>query len=150
MAGYFCCYELSGPLRQYFSLYGAVSRRKGETGEKGWRRIKMSKQPHPTYYKRNTPCPTIIQIVGPPALEVYPGPSHHLIPPRWRALLKTITPPDPPPPRWRALLKIEKYLTGNLFQWNCTSFVLQLLPVCFCNLALQDSRNLPLLKLAKT
>ena len=28
------------------------------------------------------PCPTIIQIVGCPELEVYPGPSHHLTIPR--------------------------------------------------------------------
>ena len=29
------CFGLSGPLRQYFSLYRAVSQREGERGEKG-------------------------------------------------------------------------------------------------------------------
>ena len=29
------CFGFNGPLRQYFSLYRAVSRREGERGEKG-------------------------------------------------------------------------------------------------------------------
>ena len=29
------CFEFNGPLRQYFSLYRAVSQREGERGEKG-------------------------------------------------------------------------------------------------------------------
>ena len=29
------CYGFNGPLRQYFSLYRAVSQREGERGEKG-------------------------------------------------------------------------------------------------------------------
>ena len=29
------CFGFNGPLRQYFSLYRAVSQRKGERGEKG-------------------------------------------------------------------------------------------------------------------
>ena len=29
------CFGFSGPLRQYFSLYRAVSQREGERGEKG-------------------------------------------------------------------------------------------------------------------
>ena len=29
------------------------------------------------------------------------------------------------PSRWRPLLKIAKYNTGKIFQWNCTSFLLQ-------------------------
>ena len=29
------CFGFHGPLRQYFSLYWAVSQREGETGEKG-------------------------------------------------------------------------------------------------------------------
>ena len=42
-----CCFGFSSPLRQYFSLYQAVSQRVGETGEKGQRRGKMSKHPLP-------------------------------------------------------------------------------------------------------
>ena len=38
----------------------------------------MSKQPPPAPTASAVgPCPTIIQTVGRPALEVYPGPSHH-------------------------------------------------------------------------
>ena len=34
--------------------------------------------PHPPALTASAtdPCPTIIQIIGRPALEVYPGPSH--------------------------------------------------------------------------
>ena len=30
------CFGFNGPLRQYFSLYRAVSQREGERGEDGW------------------------------------------------------------------------------------------------------------------
>ena len=41
-------------------------------------RVKMSKQPPPAHTASAVgPCPTVIQIVGRPALEVYPASSHH-------------------------------------------------------------------------
>ena len=41
-------------------------------------RVKMSKPPPPAPTASAIgPCPTTIKIVGTPALEVYPGPSHH-------------------------------------------------------------------------
>ena len=52
------CFGFNGPLRQYFSLYRAVSQREGERGEK---RIDESKNvqttPTRTYYKRSMPLP---------------------------------------------------------------------------------------------
>ena len=71
-------FGFNGPLRQYFSLYRAVFQREGLREEKRQRRVKMSKQPPsaPTA-SAICPCPTIIQTVGRPALEAYPGPSHH-------------------------------------------------------------------------
>ena len=52
------CFGFNGPLRQYFSLYRAVSQREGERGEK---RIDESKNvqttPNRTYYKRSKPLP---------------------------------------------------------------------------------------------
>ena len=57
------CFGLNGPLRQYFSLYRAVSQREGEREEK---RIGESKNvqttpppppPPRTYYKRSRPLP---------------------------------------------------------------------------------------------
>ena len=58
-----CCFGFNGPLRQYFSLYRAVSQREGERGEKGQMREKISKQPPPAPTASATgPCPTIIQI----------------------------------------------------------------------------------------
>ena len=52
------CFGFNGPLRQYFSLYRAVSQREGERGEKGQSRVKMSKQaPTRTYCKRRRPLP---------------------------------------------------------------------------------------------
>ena len=65
LVGYF---GFNGPLRQYFSLYRAVSQREGgERGEKGQMRVKMSKQPPPAPTASAVgPCPTEIQIVGRP------------------------------------------------------------------------------------
>ena len=52
------CFGFNGPLRQYFSLYRAVSQREGERGVK---RIDESKNvqttPTRTYYKRSRPLP---------------------------------------------------------------------------------------------
>ena len=63
----------NGPLRQYFSLYRAVSQREGERGEKGQMGVKMSKQPPPAPTASAVgPCPTAIQIVGRPAPPDHP------------------------------------------------------------------------------
>ena len=45
--GWLVGFGFNGPLRQYFSLYLAVSQREGERGKEGQMRAKMSKQPHP-------------------------------------------------------------------------------------------------------
>ena len=75
------CFGFNGPLTQYFSLYRAVSQRAGERGEKGWIRVKMSKQPPPAPTARAVgPSPTIIQIVGRPgtgSLLSTIAPLHH-------------------------------------------------------------------------
>ena len=53
-----CCFGFNGPLRQYFSLYQAVSQRGGERVEK---RIDESENVHTTptrtYYKHSRPLP---------------------------------------------------------------------------------------------
>ena len=60
-------HHLNGPLRQYFSLYRAVSQREGERRENGYMRVKMSKQPPPAPPASAVgPCPTVIQMVGRP------------------------------------------------------------------------------------
>ena len=81
------CFGFSGPLRQYFSLYQAVSQREGERGEKGQRRVKMPKQ-HPLAPSASakSPYPTIIQIVGRPGTGSLP---------------RTIAPPDHSHFYWR-------------------------------------------------
>ena len=57
------CFGFNGPLRQYFSLYRAVSQRVRKKSEKIDERKKMSKQPPPTpTASAIDPCPTIIQI----------------------------------------------------------------------------------------
>ena len=82
------CFGFNGPLRQYSSLYRAVSQREGERGEKGQRRVKMSKQPPPAPTASAIgPCPTVIKIVGRPGTGSLPS---------------TIAPPDRP--------KTESYL----------------------------------------
>ena len=66
------CFGLSGPLRQYFSLYRAVSQREGEREERIEER-KMSKQPPPAPFASAIgPCPTITQIVGRPGTGSFP------------------------------------------------------------------------------
>ena len=76
------CFGFNDPLRQYFSLYRAVSQREGERGEKGQMRVKMSKQPPPAPTASAVgPCPTEIQIVGRPDTGSLPS---------------TIAPPDHP------------------------------------------------------
>ena len=76
-------FGFNGPLRQYFSLYRAVSQREGERGE----RIDESKnvqntQPAPTASAiRPCPCPIVIKIVGRPGTGSLPS---------------TIAPPDHP------------------------------------------------------
>ena len=53
------CFGLNGPLRQYFSLYRAVSQREGERKDER----KMSKQPPPAPTESTIgPCPTVIQV----------------------------------------------------------------------------------------
>ena len=74
------CFGFNGPLRQYCSLYRAVSQREGETGEKGKMRVKMSKQPPPAPTASAVgPCPTVVQLVGRPGTGSLPN---------------TIAPPD--------------------------------------------------------
>ena len=68
------CFGFNGPLRQYFSLYQAVSQREGEREEKGQMRAKMSKQPPPAPTASAVgPCPTVIKIVGRPGTGSLPS-----------------------------------------------------------------------------
>ena len=72
----------NGSLRQYFSLYRAVSQREGERGEKEKMRVKMSKQPLPAPTASAVgPCSTVIHIEGRHGTE---------------SLLSTIALPDHP------------------------------------------------------
>ena len=57
------CFGFNGPLRQFFSLYPAVSQRAGERVEKGQTRAEMSRQPPPAPTASAVgPCPTVIQL----------------------------------------------------------------------------------------
>ena len=51
------CFGFNGPLRQYFSLYRAVSQREGERGEKIDESKNVQTTPTRTYCKRNRPLP---------------------------------------------------------------------------------------------
>ena len=68
------CFGFNDPLRQYFSLYRAVSQREGEREEKGKMRVKVSKQSPPTPTASAVgPCPTVIKIVGRPGTGSLPS-----------------------------------------------------------------------------
>ena len=57
------CFWFNGPLRQYFSLYRAVSQREEERKREMIDERKISKQPPLTPSESIVgPCPTIIQI----------------------------------------------------------------------------------------
>ena len=51
------CFGFDGPLRQYFSLYRAVSQREGERGERIDESKNVQTTPTRTYCKRNRPLP---------------------------------------------------------------------------------------------
>ena len=51
------CFGFNGPLRQYFSLYLAVSQREGERGERIDESKNVQTTPTRTYCKRNRPMP---------------------------------------------------------------------------------------------
>ena len=51
------CFGFNGPLRQYFSLYRAVSQREGETRERIDESKNVQTTPTRTYFKRNRPLP---------------------------------------------------------------------------------------------
>ena len=55
------CFGFNGPLRQYFSLYRAVSQREGERGERIDESKNVQSTPTRTYYKRNRPLPYCYQ-----------------------------------------------------------------------------------------
>ena len=77
------CFGFNSPLKQYFSLYRAVSQREGEREEKREREESNNVQTTPPAPTASAigPCPTIIQIVGRPGTGI---------------LLRTIAPPDHP------------------------------------------------------
>ena len=89
-----CC-GFNGPLRQYFSLYQAISQREGD----GRERIDESKNvqttpPAPTASAIG-PCPTVIKIVGRPGTGSLPS---------------TIAPPDHP----RGIYKVNFGHAGRM------------------------------------
>ena len=75
------CFGFSGLLRQYFSLYRAVSQREGEREERIEERKNVQTTPTRTYCKRNGPLP-------------YYHPNCRT--PRHWKLPRTIAPPDHP------------------------------------------------------
>ena len=76
------CFGFNGPLRQYFSLYRAVSQREGEREERIDESKNVQTTPTRTYCKRNRP---LIKIVGRPGTGSLPS---------------TIAPPDHPLKSW--------------------------------------------------
>ena len=95
-----CCFffGFNGTLRQYYSLYRAVSQREGEKGERIDESKNVQTTPIRIYCKRKGPCPTVIKIVGRPGIGNLPS---------------TIAPPDNHPPRhWKF---IRNHRTTRLY-----------------------------------
>ena len=75
--GWLIVFGLNGPLRQYFSLYWAVSQREGKRREEREPREKNVQTTHTrTYWKHSRPLPCRYPYQqDAPALKVYPAPS---------------------------------------------------------------------------
>ena len=84
------CFGFNGPLRQYFSLYQAVSQREGEREEN------VQTTPTRTYCERRRPLSYCIQMVGRPGTGSLPS---------------TIAPPDHPRPTLQKTVFVLIYLT---------------------------------------
>ena len=71
------CFGLNGPLKQYFSLYWAISQRRRKKREVIDEGKKIQTTPFRTYCKRSRPLPHYYpNQYDAPALEVYQAPSH--------------------------------------------------------------------------
>ena len=64
-------FGFNGPMRQYFSLYRAVSQREGERKETEENK-NVQTTPTRTYCKRNRPLPYYIEVVGRPGTGSLP------------------------------------------------------------------------------
>ena len=90
------CFGYNGPLRQYFSLYRAVSQREGERGERIDESKNVQTTPPAPAASAIGPCPTVIKIVGRPGTGSLPS---------------TIAPPNHPLFDWKSIIlscKLEK------------------------------------------
>ena len=76
------CFGLSGPLRQYFSLYRAVSPKEAKKKKEMIDERKMSKQPPPAPTASTLPY-TYSKTSDAPVQEVYPAPSLHPTTPKY-------------------------------------------------------------------
>ena len=136
MVGLVGCFGFNGPLRQCFSLYRAVSQREGERGEKGYMRVKMSKQPPPApSVSAVGPCPTVIQIVGRPGTGSLPSiiapPDHPNVVGTWERIVIGSWCDVKPFPRSLCLWMFKNCLSAPYFlkrlldlDQNCTGMLL--------------------------
>ena len=89
------CFGINGPLKQYFSLYRAVSLKKRGRKKKEMidERKNVQTTSTRTYKKRSRPLPySNPKQKDAPALEVYPAPSHHPTTPSINELYPLRTP----------------------------------------------------------
>ena len=85
-------FGFNGPLRQYFSLYRAVSQRAGRKRRKRIdERKNVQTTPTRTYCKRNRPLPYYHpDQQDAPELEVYPAPLHHPTTPYLKRIVRVV------------------------------------------------------------
>ena len=91
------CLGFHGPLRQYFSLYRAVSQREGERIDKS---KNVQTTPPAPIASAIGPCPTVIKIVGRPSTGSLPS---------------TIAPPDHPYGNMKETRKTIKNVKFNSY-----------------------------------
>ena len=88
------CFGFSGPLRQYFSLYRAVSQREGERRERTDESKNVQTTPTRTYCKRNRPLPYCNQNCRTPRHWKFT--QHTVMKKQIFPIYSLVTPPPPP------------------------------------------------------
>ena len=128
------CFGFNGPLRQYFSLYRAVSQREGEREERIDESKNVQTTPTRTYCKRNRPLPYCYQNCRTPRHWKFT--QHH----------RTTR---PPPALWW-IYSYEQYVkisAGTPMRWNLLQFTKRLTIYSFLNIfSVFSTLNCPYLR----
>ena len=118
------CFGFNGPLRQYFSLYRAVSQREGERGERIDESKNVQTTPTRTYCKRNRPLPSCYQNYRTPRHWKFTQHHRTIRPPPARYKLKYCLkgPLSPKQPTNQPTSCLSTAGSGRVVRWCWVNF----------------------------